>query len=255
MLAVLCLLPLAALSGPAAPTLKVTSPPNGAILTNHTVNITGLAGGSDFNWKQGSKTEFGTGTRTGLDYNATGAMFLDRTLIEDFDDNSFDTTKWSRSNAGGITTTEVNKGLRHNGRNTASGYWNGWSRVTSTAAVPNIVSADLTSFGGSGTGYSTMIALYQDDSNWIGIGLAVDTSAYGAGTWVVYSYASGGSLTGATLRKVTAGSHNYMVKCSGGTAYLYEDQFEAAKTTLTLSSPKVRFAGSTRALSDTIDAT
>ena len=239
----------------AAPTVKITSPSNGAILTDHAVNVTGLSGGSDVHWKQGSKAEFETGQRTGLAYNATGAMFLDRVVYEDFDDNSLNTSKWTRSSAGGITTTEENKGLRHSGRNTAGGYWNGWSRVTSTAAAPSIVSADLSSFSGSGTGYLAMVSLYQDDNNWIGIGLAVDSSAYGAGTWVVYSYTTGGSFTGTALHKVTAGSHNYMVKYTGGTAYLYEDQTEMAKKTMTLSSHKVRFACSTRAWWDTIDAT
>ena len=254
-LAVLFLLPLASVATPGAPTVRITTPFNGSLLSDHTVNVSGMASGSDYQWKQGSKADYDTGKMSGLAYNSTGALFLDRTVYDDFDDNSFNTSMWSRLNAGGITTVEENKGLHHKGRNTAGGYWNGWSRVTSTGTVPGIVSADLTSFGGSGGGYLAMLVLYQDDDNWIGCGLDLDIGAYGSSVWVCYSYVSGGSFWGTILHKVTAGSHNYMIKYTGGTAYLYEDQTELGKKTLTLTGLKVRFASNTLSSGDTVDAT
>jgi len=150
----------------AGPAITITTPAAGARLTVHEVNVTGTASGWAEKWIQTTQKDFLSGYLSNLTATSSGNLLLDGGLYDDFDDNSWDYSKWTRSDEShGITASE------NDGAYIASGVANGTSGIRcltiSRKSFRDSVSADLLSFDGNGRYYASQIGLWKDEWNFI----------------------------------------------------------------------------------------
>jgi len=110
----------------AAPTLTITSPPDGYVSSIRTINITGTASGSDARWVQTTQADFNAGTKDNITVTPGGDVRLAAgatgNMYDDFDDNSFNTTLWTKTEQNGLAISESNSELRIFGTAQADGW-------------------------------------------------------------------------------------------------------------------------------------
>ena len=233
------LLSLAGIDVTSKPSVTIDSPQDGDVFTAKTVTFSGNATGSDGRWFQGSQTAFNAGTKESVVVTSSGTVQLSKGVSDDFDDNSLNTTLWTKEVANGLTFTEDGGVLNISG--TASG--SPWDYTAYTIARSNLevdffVSARLLSFSGSGAGYRTHILLCEDLSNYVQIGQRYDEDVYGKRV-LEWGYVTGGTDTTTSLGDALSGEHTYNITYSGGTAKVFQDGVEKAKATIALSDMTV----------------
>ena len=233
------LLSLASIDVTSKPSVTIDSPQDGDVFTAKTVTFSGNATGSDGRWFQGSQTAFNAGTKESVVVTSSGTVQLSKGVSDDFDDNSLNTTLWTKEVANGLTFTEDGGVLNISG--TASG--SPWDYTAYTIARSNLevdffVSARLLSFSGSGKGYRTHILLVEDLSNYVQIGQRYDEDVYGKRV-LEWGYVTGGTDTTTSLGDALSGEHTYNITYSGGTAKVFQDGVEKAKATIALSDMTV----------------
>ena len=255
-LAAVCLLALnAGFLTAAAPSVKVSSPASGSVSASRMVNITGTASGSDGKWFQGSRSDFDAGVKEGTVLDPGGNLTLDNGIYDDFNDNSFDTSRWTKMlETGGAVISETGGRLRIACRNTASSYWLCRGDIRSTGPVSWSLAADLVTFSGSGSGYATALTMYQDDSNMVSIGHTYDPGSWGAGVKVLFGGWSGGAMFQQSLKDAASGQHNYRLAYSAGTIFVYEDGQLLVSKAISLSNCRISIYDAARWYGDTLTA-
>jgi hypothetical protein len=176
---------------------------------------------------------------------------------DDFNDNAIDANRWDTTASNGISTTEESGRLRQSGTGTGGSYWTSVTMATSKDKFPCIMSAVLNSISGSGSGYGSHLALYQDDNNGLWFGVNYDPPAYGnqpVAWWgciidgIATTYGLGG------LGPLSSGPHIFMVIYTLGTASFYLDGQLKAQKALNLQSTVCRIVSHSRLSGDTVDA-
>jgi hypothetical protein len=235
------------------PSVEIGSPCDGSTSLTHTVNVTGAANGSDAQWSQSSGADFNAGTLDDVVVDPAGGVRLAKRVEDDFDDNSLDTSVWNVANQNGISASEEGKALHIRGTSTTSSYWLGTSWVTSSRSVSMFVQATLTSFSGTGSGYTTSLAMYQDGSNYVGIGEQHD-QAWGSGIYLITMRNIAGTSVIEQWGSISSHPHTYKITYTGGVADLYQDGAKVTSVTVSLTSPKVLLSGGARVSGDSMDA-
>ena len=235
------------------PSLEITSPEDGSTVVTHACNVTGTARGSDFAWFQGTLADFEGGIRDDVVVDDPGGVRLARRVEDNFDDNSLSTNAWTAAGQGGLSSVEEGKALHIKGTSNSASYWSSSTSVTSAGGISTFVQAVLTWYTGTGTGYSTSLTLYQDGSNYVGIGERHDQS-WGAGVFLYTVSNVGGTYAIEQWASLSSHPHTYRITYSGSVAGLYQDGAEVATVSISLTSPKVILSGTARTTGDTIDA-
>jgi hypothetical protein len=146
-----------------APSVSISSPPDGSISTSRTVNLTGTALGSESQWLQTSTADFSASGRDQLSVDNNGTVSLNRTrtiMYDDFNDNVLDPDRWNWSYNPDLSIAETGGQLNING---SSGYCWSETYIESARNVPTSASAELKSR--SGQNYELIFYLYDDSWN------------------------------------------------------------------------------------------
>jgi hypothetical protein len=238
-----------------SPSVVISSPPAGTVSPTKTVTVSGTSSGSDDAWLDGSLEDFSAGVRQSTVVDTSGPISVDK-YYDDFNDNSLDLSRWTKKlESNGATISETGGKLHVSASSTTSTYWACRGDVESTASVAWSVSADLASYSGSGSGYATAIALYQDESNLISVSQTYDPGSWGSSTVrVLWASVEGGAVKENNVKEATAGPHNYRIEYSGGTASVFQDGQIIGSKAISLSDCHLLIDNAARSPGDTLTA-
>jgi hypothetical protein len=234
--------------------IRITSPANGIYFNETSADVRGTANGSEATWSEGGPVGYDGGRLINV-LSDSGRLFLDRPLFDDFGDERMNGTGWEVTTAGSISVSEQNGVLAVKGKNTNSGLWEGKGLAVTYARVSNWISADLVTFSGSGSGYDSMLTLYQDGSNYILIGKCYDAGAFGSPVVCYVHYVINGVTNYRSAGTAASGTANYQVRYDNGTATLYQNNVQIHTQKIQLTSPRCMLMNLVRSSGDTIDAT
>ena len=235
----------------AAPTAKVTSPANNSVSLTKAVTVSGTSSGSNASWAKTSMNDFNGETMENLWSSGTDISPL--AVYDDFNDSSIDYDKWTVTPYGGMSATESGGQLTTGGTSYDYGVWAASVRVVSSRIVATNISADLTSFSGTGTGWYGGTGLVQDLSNFIFFGVIkdpnlastpkiyVDVMVHGSPNATTYGYPPSGTLT-------------FAIGLSGGTAYMYLNGNLLTTASAPLSNPRMWFIATPKNGGDSFQA-
>ena len=238
----------------ALPSVVIDSPSDGTVLPAQLVNVTGTASGSDGTWSQGDAAEFSRGTMDKVALDGTGRVELQSRVTDDFNDNTLDPRKWTLDPVDGVTAVEEDGGLHIEGRSTSYTDWRACAWVWTVARDLRYMEAKVKAYSGSGNGYSTGIVLWQDDRNYIGIGLQVEPDVYGEGIQLMVSIKTPTKSYYASQGLTTAAPHTYSISYLNGRAALFQDGVEYANESMSLSNTRVVIKPAARNRGDTTDS-
>jgi len=176
----------------------------------------------------------------------------DRSIYDNFDDNSFDASRWTKDEGSGISSTETGGELRVTGTSNSGTLWNAHSWVYSTAET-GVMFADLKTYGGTGTGYSAFLEMRQDANNFIAISSMHDTGLYGGQNMIVQAKNVAGTVTQSVLGNAGTGVHRYGIINTGQAAKVYIDGIVLSVVTITLKNTTIEFSMNVRASGDSIN--
>jgi hypothetical protein len=251
----LCLLDAGAPAA-ATPTISIERPADGAVFTRSDVEFNGTTGGSFWNWTQTTKADFDVGTRDKVVTDATGTIRLAGNVTDDFNDGMIDSDRWDIATymKGGISASESDGVLHVSGTDKNSGVWEGGCSPLTREEVSDDLSADLVSFGGSGSGYDSMLTLFQDGANYVLIGKIHDQGAFGSGVYTYIHCSRGGKQTFFTTGAAPSGSVNYRITYANQTASLYQDDALAATEDIRLENPRLMLMNLVRSQGDSLSS-
>ena len=235
------------------PSLEITVPDDESTIVVNECNVTGTAQGSSYEWLQGDQTAFEGGTWDDVVVDPSGRLRLARRVQDSFDDNVLNANIWTTASQSGLTSVEEGKVLHIKGTSSVGTYWMASTIVTSSGGISMFAQAVLASFSGTGTGFSTALILYQDDSNYVGIGELHDQN-WGAGVFLYTVSNIGGTYSIDQLASVSSHPHIYRITYVGGTVELLQDNVMIATVSISLSNPKIALSGKARTTGDSIDA-
>jgi hypothetical protein len=237
------------------PTVTISAPPAGTVSKTTAVTVTGSASGSDDSWLDGSADDFNAGVRQSTVVDTSGPISVDK-YYDNFNDNSLDLSLWTKkTEANGAAISETGGRLHASATSTTSTFWACRADVESTATVAWSISADLASYSGSGSGYATAIALYQDDSNLISVSQTYDPGSWGSSTVrVLWASVEGGTVKETNVKEATAGQHNYRIEYSGGTASVFQDGTLLGSKAISLSNCHLLIDNAVRSTGDSLTA-
>ena len=116
--------------------------------------------------------------------------------------------------------------------------------VNSTQSSDSVI-ADLASFESNASAWSSMVRLYQDANNSVGLGLQVDPDAWGtASPVIVCSCTENGYNRLFFLGTAQPGPYNFAIRYLGGIAYFYQSGRLVATEAVTLSNARLQLAAS-----------
>ena len=237
----------------AVPSVDIVSPQSGSVLTSSEVTVTGTARGSDGAWYQAGTNNFSAGARESMVIK-DGLLQLPRTVEDDFNDNSFDTTIWVSDDVNGIVTREEGQQLHQYGTHRGSSYWSAGARFSSLAVVGDSVEATLKAITGTGTGWGTMVGMAQDSLNSIFIGVNYDPGMWGSDkAYIYYTGGRNGVQNKGTIMEYDGISHQFKVMKNGGITELYVDGDVVKTIPYTLTNPILRCGSPARWPGDTVD--
>jgi len=222
------------------------------VLTS-SVAVAGTASGSHAEWAHGGAADFATGTHDRTVVNGIDLQ-LDHRFLDTFDDNSFDTAAWEKFDTGGLVTREENGGLHQVGTSTASSNWAARTIVLSKDPVGDSIEAYLGGCVGTGTGYNSIIVLFQDDSNQAGIGIIKDSARGWDNPTVYWGCINKGAQTNGVLTGIVGVAHRFSVTHTGGRVDLWVDGTVVKTFTMTLTAPRAKFGSTVLYNGDRIDA-
>jgi hypothetical protein len=130
-------------SAESLPAVVVNSPPDGSVFLSRPVPISGNASGSELWWNQSAPGDF-NGTYAGTCATVAGELSLPDSSLstyDDFNDNSFNGSKWTSSSSSGTwSVTETGGELKVTG-SANSGPWSSVGRTQSPVCNYTDVSA------------------------------------------------------------------------------------------------------------------
>ena len=254
LLACLLLLP-AAPTAPALPAATIDFPKAGSVLYERVVNVSGNASGSDSWWNHTAVADF-NGSCTGTTVKGTkGGEILLSALLDDFNDNSIDSSIWSTSASSGFSVAETGSELKISGT-AASQYWVASGTIRSLATGIDQFSASMKISSTSAGGYCSVIQLYEDSNDYFQFGIIYDS--YGG----IYSQcwywlrSQGGATSYDTLDSAGSGWHNLMLTYNSSISrvYMYVDSVLEDSQSLTISNWKIGMNAFVRGVGDSMDA-
>ena len=235
----------------AAPAVNVTAPANNSVSLTKAVTVSGTSTGSNAYWAETSIDDFNAGTMQAVVPAGTDVSAL--AVYDDFNSSSVTYQKWSIMGMGGVTAS-VSGGLLHaGGTGTDSGLWGARVVVLSTQTVAANISADLTSYTGSGTGWSVCTGLFQDLSNYILFGIEKDP-AFGSAPQVYLGMVIDGSQSVTTYGDPPSGTMTFAIGLFGTSATMYLNDNPLATMTASFNNPKMWFVSQPRTYGDSVQA-
>jgi hypothetical protein len=161
----------------ADPAVHIMSPVNGTRLTNHLVNITGNATGSEIDWIQTSKADFDAGGMVNISSESPGSIRIVNGTYDDFNDNLWDDSRWERTKEdNGIKASETCGTYIVSGQaNTSHPTSRCWT-VSKKVFYNGSFSVDLLYYPFLGyDSYGTArVGLFWDQDNYLSVGIGDD---------------------------------------------------------------------------------
>jgi len=239
----------------ALPVVTFVDPVNNDLLDDHAINVTGNASGSNGKFFHANRTEFERGTMDHASVNATERVVLDRRVTDNFDDNSLNTSKWTKTEVGGLSILEENKLLNMFGNCSNPGAnWTEYVRLVSVNSVSKMVSANLKAFSGWGAGFRSFIMMVDSSTgDYVRIGRTNDGTVYGKAVIELASMIGGVNRT-ENLGNAPLGARSYMIAYSSGKAHIYQAQTELKSVDIILGSCKFHIVAGTKNEHDNVSA-
>jgi len=238
----------------AIPSVQISAPTNGDMLLSRSVDIRGNATGSQIDWIQTTKDDFDTGTIVNLTSDASGTLILNRTLYDDFNDNSLSPAKWSTGELNGPSVSEAQGKLVLAGSGVSSGCYTAFAAAVTTRPASDWVEGTLSQFSEIGSGAFSGIGFYQDDLNNLVLGRGFDFYNLGIGQRIVLAYTAGGTFNIRSLGAITNAPHTFKVLYDGSKATLFMDGAQLTTQSIELADPLGIVVASVNTTDDWVDA-
>jgi hypothetical protein len=233
------------------PGIDITSPTDGTVLLDHVVEVTGTSSEPVETWLQSTQADLAGGLMDSVCLTPSGDLLINGTY-DDFDDEELDLSRWSVESWAGMLTYEEG-GQLHMGGTALTGMMVDYMYTTVASSRTGgftMVSVNLTSFAGSGTGCCAELRV-GTTANHVSITILNE----GGDLWARAVIEKDGFSDGEIVEITTPAPHNlrayqdqgFWVLCLDGNVVFSSAQASVDTGLLHLSVAP-------RAVSDTVDA-
>lgn len=242
-----------ALPAGGAPGISILAPLDGSILLARSVEVNGTARGSVVDWQEALKDDFDAGTMENLTNDAAGTLALKRVMYDNFDSPQLDASRWTAGESNGPTASISGGRLRLGGSAAADG-WNSSAQVVSTGAVSDRLNGTLHQFQELGSAAYSVIGLWKDDQNFIGVGRGYDFYGMGPGQKAVLVTSASGAVTMESLGAVNEMPHLFEITWNGTSASFHMDGSQLATRAAPLGNARCVIRSAINSTGEFVDA-